>query len=44
MFVGSFNVIASFPSVLDIDSSIVLRPEDQVVLVTNVTKCYRQPW
>lgn len=36
MFIGSFNVTVSFPWVLDIDSNIVLRLEDQVILVTNV--------
>lgn len=36
MFVGTFKVITSFTWVLDVDSCIVLRSEDQVVLVTNV--------
>lgn len=36
MFVGSFKVITSFPWVLDVGFCIILRYEDQVVLVTNV--------
>ena len=36
MFVGGFNDVVLLPLVLDIDSCIVLRSEDPVVLVTNV--------
>ena len=36
MFVGGFNDVSLLPSVLDIDSCVVQRPEDPVVLVTNV--------